>query len=194
MAGKSIDDAFAVIIKDCQTIAAEAVKNAAKKAQDDIVIKANNYLLKYYFNYTPRRYDRSRYLYKSIVPVFEDRSNAQKISITVGVEYDSSKLKGHYKSHSRWHQSGDAWHSVTDYSKFSPNNGLPEPEWIMNNALEGIHPITKWSVSKQSYVYTPKQDSESTSILMEDFFDTQLPNHINQYVQNELFDAITSRL
>lgn len=181
MAGQSIDAAFAAILKDCQAIAVEAVKNAAKKTQNDIVKEANSYLQKYYNNYTPRKYKRTYQLQKAITSILEDKSSGNTVSIEVGVEYDSSKLKGAYHSNSRWHQSGDTWHSVTNRSKFSADNGIPEPEWIVNNFLEGVHP---WA----------QTDSESTDSLMKEFFDTQLPNRIEQYVQDELFGIITSRL
>ena len=48
MAGQSIDDAFASVIKDCKAVAVAAVKNAAKKTQNDIVKEANNYLKRYF--------------------------------------------------------------------------------------------------------------------------------------------------
>lgn len=186
MAGQSIDAVFDGIIKDCQAIAAEAVKNAAKKVQDDVLKEAENYLQKYYSNYNPKRYrPRSKQLQKSITPVLEDHSSNASISIEVGVEYDSSKLKGAYHSNSPWHQSGNTWRVVTADRKkngpFSSDNGIPEPEWIMNNFLEGVHP---WA----------QRDKDSTDSLMKKFFDTQLPNRIGQYVQDELFSVIISRL
>jgi len=181
MAGQSIDAAFAAIIKDCQAIAAEAVRHAANKAQADILNEADKYLQRYYSNYIPKRYKRTYYLKNAITPVFEDRSSIKGLSIEVGVEYDSGQLAGHYKSNSRFHQSGDTWKVVTDHSHVTGDNGIPEPEWIMGNFLEGIHP---WA----------QNDGESTESLMQDFFDTQLPNRINQYVQEALFGAITSRL
>ena len=181
MAGQSIDAAFAAIIKDCQTIAVESVKSAAKKVQNDIIKEAKSYLQRYYSNYIPKKYKRTYQLQKAITPVLEYHSNGSNLLIEVGVEYDSSKLKGAYHSNSRWHQSGDTWRSVIDRSKFSSDNGIPEPEWIVNNFLEGVHP---WAQS----------DSESTDSLMKEFFDTQLPSRIEQYVQDELFSAIISRL
>ena len=48
MAVQGLDAAFAAIIKDCQAIAVEAVKNAAKKTQKDILKEADNYLQRYY--------------------------------------------------------------------------------------------------------------------------------------------------
>jgi uncharacterized protein (UPF0333 family) len=181
MAVQGLDAAFAAIIKDCQAIAVEAVKNAAKKTQKDILKEADNYLQRYYSNYTPKRYKRTRQLQNAIKPVIEDHSTGASTSIEVGVEYDSSALKGAYRSNSRWHQSGGAWKSVVDYTDFSSDNGIPEPEWIMGNFLEGIHP---WA----------QTDGESTNSLMEEFFDVQLAGRIEKYVQEELFAAITSRL
>lgn len=181
MAGQSIDEAFAAILTDCRSIAVEAVRNAAKKTQADIVKEAESYLQKYYNNYTPKYYKRKHNLQKAIKPVFEDKSSGDNISIEVGVEYNSSALNGLYKSNSRWHQSGDAWKPVTNYSNFSADNGIPEPDWILENFLEGIHP---WA----------QDDSESTNTLMREFFNTKLPDRIEQYIQNELFNAITSRL
>lgn len=181
MAVQGLDAAFAAIVKDCQAVAVEAVKNAAKKTQKDILKEADNYLQRYYSNYTPKRYKRTRQLQNAIKPVIEDHSTGASTSIEVGVEYDSSALKGAYRSNSRWHQSGGAWKSVVDYTDFSSDNGIPEPEWIMGNFLEGIHP---WA----------QTDGESTNSLMEEFFDVQLAGRIEKYVQEELFAAITSRL
>lgn len=181
MAGRSIDDAFAAILKDCQAIAVEAVQNAAKKTQKDILKEADDYLQRYYNNYRPKRYKRTKQLKNAITPVFENRSTGDNISIEFGVEYDSSKLVGLYKSKSRFHQSGEDWKPVLDHSVFSSDNGIPEPGWILGNFLEGVHPLAQ-------------KDSESTDSLMREFFDTQLPNRIQQYVQDELFNAITSIL
>lgn len=182
MAVKGLDAAFDAIIKDCQTVAVEAVKNAAKKAQADIVKEAENYLQKYYNNYpNPKMYKRTYRLKRTIIPYWADKTGKNGISIEVGVQYKSSALKGAYRSNSPWHQAGDTWRSVTDYSKFSSDNGIPEPDWILNNFLEGVHP---WA----------QTDGESTNSLMKEFFETELPNHIEQYVSESLFAAITSRL
>lgn len=182
MAVKGIDAAFASIIKDCQNVAVEAVKNAASKTQKDILKEADDYLQKYYNNYKPKQYRRTYQLQKAITPIFEDRSASNGVSIEVGVEYNSGALKG-YHSNSWYHQSGTNWIARNDggFDFDSQNNGIPEPEWIMNNFLEGIHP---WA----------QNDSESTNSLMEEFFDVQLAGRIEQYVQEELFAAITRRL
>lgn len=181
MAVQGLDAAFAAIIEDCQAIAVEAVKNAAKKTQDDIIKEADDYLQRYYSNYTPNRYKRQGKLRHAILPYWADKSGKNGVSIEVGVQYKSGALKGAYRSNSRWHQSGGAWKTVTNYTDFSADNGIPEPDWIMNNFLEGVHP---WA----------QTDGESTNSLMEEFFDVQLADRIEKYVQEELFTAITRRL
>ena len=182
MAVKDFDTAFAAIVKDCQAIAVEAVKNAASKTQKDILKEANDYLQRYYRNYTPTRYKRTYRLKNAIKPVFEEKSGSSNISIEVGVEYNSGALKGYY-SNSWYHQSGTHWISRDsgDFDFDSQNNGIPEPEWIMNNFLEGIHP---WA----------QDDGESTNSLMQEFFDVQLASRIEKYVQEELLAAIARRL
>ena len=181
MAVQDFDTAFAAIIDDCQAIAAEAIRHAAKKTQADIIKEADNYLQRYYRNYTPKRYKRTKQLKNAIKPIIEDHSNGSKISIEVGVEYNSGLLK--YYSNSWYHKTGTHWigRDSGDFDFDSQNNGIPEPEWIMNNFLEGIHP---WA----------QTDAESTNSLMQRFFDVQLDRHINKYVQEELFAAIIRRL
>lgn len=183
MAGQNIDQVFDEILKDCQTIAVKVVKNAAKKTQDDIVKEANNYLQRYYNNYKPKRYRRTYRLKRAILPFWADKSGKNGISIEVGVQYNSSALNGAYKSNSWYHQSGDAWidRMRGNFNFNSPNNGVPEPGWILDNFLKGIHP---WG----------QEDTESTNSLMEEFFDTQLPDRIDQYVQKELFNALVNKL
>ena len=176
---KNIDDIFESIIQDSQSIVTAAFENAAKKAQADIIKESYRQLAKYYANYKPKMYKRTKRLHKAITPVFLNKSNNNEILFEVGVEYDSNKLKGFYRSNSWYHKSGTEWFGREDpYFDFdSQNNGIPEPWWIMNNFLEGIHP---WG----------QVDSESASSLMEEFFDTTLRDHVNMYVS----EAITNNL
>ena len=181
MAGQSIDAAFAAILQDCQAVAVKAVKDAAKKVQNDIVKESKTYLQHYYDNYTPRQYRRTYSLRRAILPYWADRTSKNGIAIEVGVQYKSSALSGIYKSNSRFHQSGNAWKVVTDHSHITGDNGIPEPEWILDNFLRGQH---------GGY----QQDFGSTNTLMIDFFENELPKHIEQYVQDSLLGAITSGL
>lgn len=190
MAGKNIDDAFAAIIEACRESAVVAVKNAAKKAQDDIIRKANSTLNQYYKNYKPKKYQRSYNLHKSIKPICVDNSTANKVSMQIGVEYDPGLLKGLYHSNSWYHQEGEKWRSVP-YAQWGEDknllkeigqdNGIPEPEWIVDNFLAGIHP---WA----------QKDPISPMDLMNDFFDTQLNGRVIKYIENEWYNAIIRRL
>lgn len=181
MAGKSIDDVFNDVIQDFKEITRSAVVGAAVDVHADILKEAKSYLQMYYNNYTPKYYKRTYNLQKAITPVLENNSNKSNVSYIVGVEYNAWKLKGAYKSNSRFHQSGDTWKPVTNYSKLTTDNGIPEPEWVLDNFLEGVHP---WA----------QDDPVSTNTLMQDFFDNKLPGRIEQYVQKRLLDEIISRL
>lgn len=181
MAGQDISGILNDILQDSQKIAIQAVKDAAHKAQDDVINEAKNYLQEYYGNYTPKRYKRTYKLKRAIMPYWADKSTSNHLSIEVGVQYKASALKGAYHSNSRWHQSGGKWNPVTDYSNFTSDNGIPEPEWILDNFLYGVHP---WA----------QQDSNYTDTLMEQFLENELPNRIDSYIQSAFFGAITSRL
>lgn len=178
----SIDDVLDAIVKDYRNVAIEAVKNAAKKVQQDVVRESYRYMAKYYANYKPTMYERTKRLHKAITPVFRDNSKGDNISIEVGVAYDANKLTGFYHSNSWYHKTGTYWisrhHGYFDYD--SQNNGIPEPDWILDNFLKGEHGGAQ-------------QDEESTNTLMEDFFNNTLPNYINKYVQDGLRDVIIDR-
>lgn len=181
MARRSIDATFAAIIQDYQAVAVEAVKNAAKKVQDDILKEAKAYLQYYYFSFNPKQYKRTYRLKRAILPYWADKTGKNGVSIEVGVQYKSSALKGIYTSNSRFHQTGDVWKVVTDHSHVTGDNGIPEPEWILGNFLSGQH---------GGY----QQDPDSTNTLMLEFFEHELPDRIDKYVKDSMWDVITSRL
>lgn len=183
MASKNLKESLDGVLKDFRAVAIEAVQVAAKDIQKDIVKEAYRCLAKYYANYDPNIYKRTKSLHKSITPIFEDHSSANEISIKVGVEFDPSKLMNAYYSNSRYHKSGTKWISWKDdgFSWHSGNNGVPEPEWIVDNFLKGIHP---WA----------KTDQESTENLMERFINSGIDNHLYQYIEDAFVNAIHNRL
>lgn len=180
---KNMDDVFADIMNDCEAIARDAVKFAAKKIQADVMKEAKKYLKKYYANYSPEWYQRTYRLHRAILPYWSDKSTKDAISIEVGVRYKSSALKGAYQSYSWRHQSGDVWISRKEpgFNFDSWDNGIPEPSWILENYLEGQHGGAH-------------QDAVSPTNLMENFLNTKAQNRIGQYLSQGLSKAISSRL
>lgn len=200
MAGSSqdINAIFEEIINDAQNIAVAAIKNASKQVQKDVYKKAEENLQIYYSNHSPKRYKRTNKLRRAILPYYADRSNSKNIRIEIGVEYKSSALVGAYKSNSWYHQSGDAWISRDDdsFDFDSRSNGIPEPDWILNNFLEGIHPITnvvKMRDGSREYIYNPKRDPKSQAQLMEEFIDNELVPKIDGYVYDTISNVILSK-
>ena len=184
--GSEVNSVLDGVLKDTKRLASKAVMDAAKKGKTDIYKEAKNYLAKYYASYRPKVYRRTRSLKRAIVPVLEKKSTKNLIAIEIGVEYKPELLKGIYKSNSPYHQSGDVWKVVPDSVKqnsslFSSDYGMPEPSWILDNFLYGEHGGAQ-------------RDTENTSTLMPDFLDNELPNRLNQYVQEAFLNAVVDRL
>lgn len=190
MAYDNIDDALNEIKKDATEIVKNAVKKAAAQAQKEVMKTADECLEKYYNGYKPHRYKRTRSLHKAITPIFEEKPGRRvNLAFTIGVRYDSSNLIGLYKSNSKYHKSGDTWVSRNDSGfKFdSGDNGIPEPWWIMDQYLQGIHPSGLSGVDGV-------QDPVGTDKYMSNFFENVLPDKINEYVIGNMIDDILSRL
>ena len=190
MASGSLGAAFDDIINDYQSVAANAIKKAAAKAQADIMNEADDYLKTYYSSYKKKRYKRTYQLKNAIKSAYKDNSTDGHIDIEIGVRYDPSALIGKYYSNSWYHQGGTKWISRNsgDFDFDSQNNGIPEPAWILDNFLLGIH---KWGDGENEMF---EHSETSTNTLMQQFFEVQLPKRIDEYMQNELLNAITSRL
>lgn len=184
MAWDNIDDALNEIKKDATKIVKDAVKKAAAQAQKEVMKTADACLQTYYSMYKPKKYKRTYSLHKAITPIFEEKAGFKNnLQFVIGVKYDANKLTGLYKSNSWYHQTGTEWIGRDDpYFDFdSQNNGLPEPWWVMENYLEGVHP---WA----------QTDPVSTDAYMSNFFEHVLPDKINAYVIGNMAEDIISRL
>ena len=195
---KDFSKIFDDILSDTTSVAVAAIKNASKQVQKDVCEQAEKNLQTYYRNYSPKRYKRTNRLRRAILPYYADRSNSKNICIEVGVQYKSSALVGAYRSNSWYHKSGSNWISRADdgFNFNSSNNGIPQPEWILDNFLEGIHPITKITKGfdgNSEYVYSPKKDNKSQFDLMEDFYNNILKHKIDSYVSSAIENAILSK-
>jgi hypothetical protein len=184
MAFDNIDAALNEIKKDATKIVREAVKKAAAQAQEEVIKTADDCLKTYYGMYQPKKYKRTYSLHKAITPIFEEKAGRRvNLEFTIGVSYDANKLKGIYKSNSWYHQSGGTWVSrnSSNFNFDSGDNGIPEPEWILSNYLEGIHP-------------GGTTDPVGTDAFMSNFFEHVLPDKINEYVIGNMMSDIMSKL
>ena len=191
----NLDDVMNSIAKDAKKIASTVAKDIAKKAQKKIVDEARNNVQKYYDSYSPRTYNRQYKLRRSIIPYYTDKTNNRQISIEVGVQYDSGALKGAYKSNSWYHKSGETWKSrnSSNFDFYSSSNGVPDPDWIMNNFLESLHPITTVSETGngREYSYTPVKGPDKTQEqMLNEFIDKEIIPGITSDTEQALFDAI----
>lgn len=193
MAATSSDAIFDQIINDWVNITRNAAKNAANKAQEDIRKKADKFIKEYYA-YPPKIYTdakRQHALYKLVEDFYSESSTGSGIKIEFGVTYNPGNIAGLHKSNSRYHQGGSKWVSVrspkgmsyniptlSDVIGSGSNNGIPEPEWITNQFIEGIHP---WS----------GKDDMSPDAKMQQFFDDELDSLVNGYISTALMDAIS---
>jgi phospholipase C len=185
----SAEEIFNEIIERAQEIAVKSATVAAKKAHKDIIKESERQLDRYYANYKPKKYRRTKRLQKAITPIFIKSNKNDIASFEIGVEYDSNKLRGFYHSNSWYHQTGTHWigHNNPCFDFDSQNNGIPQPEWIMNNFLEGRH---IWgdsngdqSVGKHSW---GQIDAESPRNLMEDFLDNTIEKYVYRYMSEEM--------
>ena len=192
MASTNAEQVFAQIEKDFAELSKKAAKEAATKAQKEIRTKADKFIKEYYA-YQPKVYTnakRKKALYKLVEDFYEVSEKSNGIEIEFGVTYNPGNIKGIHKSNSKYHQSGEKWVSVrsprgmstdiptlNDVIGAGSDNGIPEPEWITEQFLAGIHP---WS----------KTDDQSPDEKMQDFFDTKIEDLINGYISSSLLNAI----
>ena len=154
----------------------------------------------YYADYSPKRYKRTYSLKRSIKPYTKTISSGEFLELEVGIEYDPSRLEGVYESNSYYHQDGDSWISRynDNFDNSGISNGIPESDWILNNFLEGLHPITtvNKTTSKngkitRKYTYSPYQGSTHPLKLMQEFVDREIESKVHEYVQEELWNVIS---
>ena len=182
---------FAQIEKQSKKMAIDAMREAADKMHKMAIKTAKDCLKQYYASYTPKRYKRTDQLKKAILSPRKPKETKKGEIYTISfyIRYDASKLSGLYHSNSWYHQSGGAWKPVMhtwdkNYIKsgvrktsIGQDNGVPEPEWILNNYLQGVHP---WG----------QTDKESTDTVMTRFFGQELPDKANDIIYNEMQKSI----
>ena len=190
---KKYDDfskVYKAVQRNAKVAAVSAAKKIAQKIANDMHKEALNGLAYYYANYDPDVYERTYNLKNAIKPYYKDQSNNKTVSIEIGVVYDASYLDS-YVSNSWRHQSGDNWVSrnSNSFDWDSGNNGTPDPEWILDNFLNGIHPRTT-----KNYVYSPVKDPKSQIQIMEEFINNKVEVLMDKYMDAALLREFTRRM
>lgn len=198
--GQSIDDIFGEILEAIDEVSKEAINIGAKRVQEKIKDKAKESLLNYY-KWKPKRYKRlgPSVLGRVIRPYKKTKAGASVTSVEVGVRYDASWIEGLHKSNSRFHQSGgEDWKIVpasVRRSDASGSYGVPNSEWIMENFIQGLHPIPLYNFGSDQYSMTYKEDAQSTQTLMTKYIESsELESEINEIFQECFVDAIMARI
>ena len=171
---QNLDKMFKKIQKNSEALAMKAMMKAANQAFDLARQEARD-CLKNYLKRKPSMYKRlNPSPLQKALQVSKPKLTEQggHCIISFALRYDSSTIKGAYKSNSWWHQSGDEWVSRFDEpNKFkfdSQANGIPDSGWILSNYLEGKHP--GW-FDGVDYGW---QDSEKPAETMKNFFEKEL--------------------
>lgn len=190
MKSNDFGEIYSNVMKNAKRAAISAAKTSAKKVAKDMEKKALDNLQIYYDNYDPDVYERTYNLKNAIRPYYRDSSNDKTVSIEIGIIYDASYLSA-YTSNSWFHQGGGEWISRNDagFDWQGQGNGMPDPEWILDNFLHGIHPRTT-----KGYAYAPVQDSKSQIQMMNEFIDNEVPKRIDAYMNAALIKEFTKRM
>jgi hypothetical protein len=156
--------------KNYRKVLQEAVQYASEEAKKDVHQKALTCLEEYYANYTPTSYiPRSDSLRYSFLPYMNIKSSNTHIISTVGIEYNADKLDAYAN------ESYDA----------SEKYGRVDPNWVLNNYLDGIHPTTDGSSIAGQAVYMEIVDGFSPTQKMDDYL-TQYSNTFSNNVYSYL--------
>lgn len=186
----NFSEVYKSVQKNAKRAAISAAKQTTKKIANDMHKEALKGLEFYYKNYDPDVYIRTYNLKNAIRPHYEDTSSEKKISVEIGIVYDAAYLEA-YRSNSWRHQSGNGWVSRDDdnFDWDSGNNGIPDPEWILDNFLRGIHPRTT-----VGYEYAPVQDSINQISIMNDFINNKVQVLMDKYMSQALLREFTKRM
>ena len=191
---QNLDKMFKQIQKNSEELALTAMMNAANKAFSLAQQEAKN-CLKNYLKRKPSVYQRINPspLWKATQYAKPKLTESGGVCIIAfGIRYDSTKIKGVYKSNSWWHQTGNEWVSRFDEpEKFkfdSQANGIPDAGWILNNYLEGVHP---GFIDGIDYGW---KDSTSPHSTMTNFFEKELKDKAGPLIYEAMQGAITDFL
>lgn len=194
---QNLDRAFKQIQKNSEALARKAMMDAANEAFKLAKEEANN-CLENYLSRKPKMYKRLNLspLSKAItVKEPEMTQSGDNYTISFSLTYDSSIIKGAYKSKSWWHKNeseNGEWVSRFDNSSNfnfdKQDNGIPDSGWILQNYLEGKHPGWVNGVDRGW------QDAEKPGEVMKNFFEKELYEHAGKLIYKAMQGVIVDFL
>ena len=171
------------LLKDGKTFMKEAIDFAVQQAKKDLMIKAKTCLQEYYDNYEPTRYERTETLQYAFLPYLHMTQQGDKISGQVGVEYDPSMLEAMMPDPVFRKNSGKIKHE----GYYGSSNYQPvDTEWVLDNYLRGIHPVTNGGTTSDTTVYYEIFDDMSPNQKMEKY----ISNYNQTFDTNVLFGML----
>ena len=196
---QNLDKLFKQIQKNSEKLAMDAMMSAANEAFVLAKKEANN-CLDNYFKKTPKIYKRLtpsplKNATLWLKPTL--RTKGDSCQIVFALRYDSTKIKGVYKSNSWWHQSGDTWVSrfdnPGDFKFDKQDNGIPDSGWILGNYLEGVHPGWYVNSDKQCVDHGWK-DAKKPKETMKNFFEKELYEKAGTLIYKAMQGAVVDFL
>jgi hypothetical protein len=146
----SVEEAVADLKQRQRTAIRKAVSKAGNQAVDDVYKFSISCIDRYYANYIPSIYDRTGQLYNTVSPVLKLAESGDIITTTVGVKFDAGALGSHE-------------HRTFWGTQPGVDNGYEDE--ILDDFLEGIHPMTNGSPDKGTSALMI-QDGLSTDSLL----------------------------
>jgi hypothetical protein len=169
----SISEILKELEQKFKSVSRSAVESATDSALQDIYKFSMSTIDRYYSNYEPERYIRAYDLYNTITPIEKISVGGDTIVSVVGVGFSGGAVGGKPGS-----------------SKYP---GGADGNWIVENFLKGVHPITNGSPNPDSVYYSEIVDGISPDSLLKKYLQirgvkikTDIQNYIVMYGINKL--------
>ena len=150
----AVDD----LLKNYKSSMTDAVNYACIEAQKDFLDKARTCLEEYYDNFDPTSYRRTESLDNAFLPYANVKFGTKKITGQVGVEYDPGRLN---------YVVGSKDYGERDFD--DEKDIIPINEWVLQNYLNGIHPMTDGCRIPGEAIYFELRDPVSPNEKMEQY-------------------------
>ena len=167
---KALSDAIDDLLTDYKGAMKKAIKFAAEQAGKDLMAKAKTCLQEYYDNYDPtEQYERTHTLQYAFLPYFKVDYGDDKVVGKVGVEYSPSMLE-QMMPPPTYYTGRDGEQKIRHEGYYGSSNYQPvDANWVLDNYLRGIHPVTNGGSTPETAIYYEVFDTKSPDQKMKEF-------------------------